>query len=128
MFETIPVTDSTTVSRALQHQWRETQDHRILVFPRYQGQRPEFHGFYELGEFEAVVWRLLENPCTASALCDALSNQLTQTEDVEVPSRDEVWRELTEFLFELAGNGLVTLEKNDSQRPTTCVEVGSQIT
>src|SRR4029078_847180 len=98
MPEPIVISSAERISREGTHQWRETTDRRILIFPRYQGKRPEFHGFFELGEFEAAVWRLLEKPMTVVELCAALQEQLARMGDVEVPDEVTFREEVSNFV------------------------------
>ncbi|MFC1834911.1 hypothetical protein ACFL2Q_09275 [Thermodesulfobacteriota bacterium] len=101
---------SALIHRQESHQWRETEDGRILVFPRYKGERPDFHGFYELGEFEAMVWRLMATPQTVDKMCEAISHQLSELGDVEIPEHDELITELSTFIMELEENSLIRIE------------------
>lgn len=110
MPEQMVLQSTTRLSREGRHQWRETTDGRILVFPRYKGRRPEFHGFFEFGEFEAAVWRLLETPQTAGQLCATLRDELTHAEDVELPDASAFWAEVSAFLSELAAEGLIEVD------------------
>jgi len=102
--------ESAMIFRQESHQWRETEDGRILVFPRYKGERPDFHGFYELGEFEAMVWRLMATPQTVGQICEAVSQQLLELGDVEIPEHDELITELSAFVTELVENSLIRIE------------------
>lgn len=113
------ITESVRIIRLENHQWRETQDGKIMVFPRYKGRRPDFHGFFEFGEFEAMVWRALKSKPLAGELRDTLLKQLVQLDDVEEPSAEELWSELVRFLQELIENGLVQIEpqSSDTSRP-----------
>ncbi len=103
--------DSTLVYRLESHQWRDTEDGRILVFPRYKGERPDFHGFYEFGEFEAMVWRLLDKPTTFGKICDDITYNLEKIGNVEIPERKELIEELSGFLQEMNDNKLIRIEK-----------------
>jgi hypothetical protein len=106
----IMIEESAVIHRLESHQWRETEDGRILVFPRYKGERPDFHGFYELGEFEAMVWRLMATPQTVGQICQAISHQLSELGDVEIPEGDELITELSAFVMELQENSLIRIE------------------
>ncbi len=101
---------SAVIHRLESHQWRETEDGRILVFPRHKGERPDFHGFYEFGEFEAMVWRLMATPQTVGEICEAISLQLAELGDVEIPEHDELITEVSTFIMELEENSLIRIE------------------
>jgi hypothetical protein len=104
------IDQSAVISRQESHQWRETEDGRILVFPRYKGERPDFHGFYEFGEFEAMVWRLMASPQKVSEICTAVANQLGEMGDVEIPEPEELIKEVCDFIAELEENKLIKVE------------------
>jgi len=97
------------IRRVDSNQWRSTNTGKILIFPRNTGKKVDFHGFYELGDLEAIIWKALEKPVTFDALSASVSAELAVMGDVEMPTPEELMAELQGFIEDMAANGLVEI-------------------
>ena len=98
---------STVFMRAHTHQWRQADEGKILVFPRYKGTRPEVHGFYELEEFEAAIWLMLDGKNNVGQICTELARMLNENQNYVNTEMEDIRQEVTAFLEEMQLQGLI---------------------